>query len=90
MIREEFLKLLICPESRQPLHVAEQPLIDRLNQQVRDGVLQNKAGQRVEQPFQGALIREDEQVLYPIIDDIPVLLVDEGILVDQASPQRDH
>jgi uncharacterized protein YbaR (Trm112 family) len=39
----------------------------------------------LETPLDGGLVRADGQVLYPIIDRIPVLLVDEGILLAQNS-----
>ena len=85
MIRPELLKMLVCPETRGELTVAPADLIARLNQSIAAGQLTNKAGQRVERKFDGGLLRTDGSVLYPIVDDIPMLLVDEGIPLSQAA-----
>lgn len=79
MIDPELLNVLCCPETRQPLVFAEAGLVARLNQQVAAGQLSNRAGRLVEQPFDHGLVRADGKFLYPIREDIPVLLIDEAI-----------
>lgn len=74
----ELLKLLCCPETRQALHEAEAPLVEKLNQQIAAGSLKNRAGRLVAEKLNGGLAREDGRFLYPIRT-IPVLLVDEAI-----------
>ena len=78
-IDPELLEILVCPESRQPVKLAGEALVERLNAAQSEGKLKNRAGQKVEQPMQGGLIRDDRAFLYPIIDDIPVMLIDEAI-----------
>jgi uncharacterized protein YbaR (Trm112 family) len=85
MISPELLELLVCPEDRTPLALADANLVARLNRALGEGRLKNRAGQVLETPLDGGLVRADGQVLYPIIDRIPVLLVDEGILLDRNS-----
>lgn len=75
----DLLPCLCCPETRQTLAVADADLLARLNARVARGELRNKAGEVVTEKLDGGLIRADEQVLYPVRQDIPVLLVDEGI-----------
>ncbi len=83
MINADFLAMLRCPESHTTLALADAALTSRLNEAVAAGRLKNRAGQQVEQRLDGALVRADGQVAYPIIDEIPILLVDEGInLID--------
>jgi uncharacterized protein len=85
MISDELLKLLVCPDNRTTLTRAEPELVTRLNAAIADGRLRNKAGQAVENPFGGALVREDRTIAYPVIDEIPMLLVDEGIPLSQVG-----
>lgn len=76
----DFLASLICPETREPLSVAEPALIEKVNAAVKGG-LENKGGEPVKTPLDGGLLRADGKVLYPIWSEIPNLLIAEGILV---------
>lgn len=82
MINPELLEILVCPETMQTLKVADAETLDRVNQAVKDGVLENQGGDRVKDPIEEGLIREDGKVLYPVKDDIPVMLLDEAIRLD--------
>lgn len=75
----ELLEMLACPETKEPVHVADASLIEKLNEAQRAGTLRNRAGKPVEKPLQEGFIREDKAYLYPVIDGIPVMLIDEGI-----------
>ena len=81
MIHPQLLKTLVCPENHVPLQLADERLLGRLNQAIAAGSLKNRAGKTIEKPLHGGLVREDQAVLYPILDDIPVLLINEGILL---------
>ncbi len=83
MINKELLDILVCPESRTRLQVADEELLGRVNAAISAGTLVNRAGQTVTQACDGGLVREDGQVLYPVVEEIPILLVDEGIPLDQ-------
>lgn len=84
MIRAELLKMLVCPETQTSLSVASNELIARLNREIALGRLKNKAGQKLKMPLEGGLLRADHCVLYPIVDDIPMMLVDEAIPLNPA------
>ncbi|MCF7800434.1 MAG: hypothetical protein K9N34_00305 [Candidatus Marinimicrobia bacterium] len=79
MINETLLEILRCPESMQTLSIAETALIDKVNERIKTGSQKNVGGEVVETPLTAGLVREDGKILYPIRDDIPVLLIDEGI-----------
>ena len=65
--------------------VASNELMARINRAIAAGRLTNKAGRTVEKPLDGGLVRADKAVLYPIVDEIPMMLVDEGIPLDQPA-----
>jgi len=79
MTIEQLVKLMRCPESRQPLRRAETALVEVLNLQVAAGGLKNRAGKPVSEGFEQGLVREDGKFLYPIRKDIPVLIIEEAI-----------
>ena len=81
MIRPELLEILRCPETHQKLSLAPADLIAKLNSQISARQIRNHAGKLVEQPLEGGLVREDGAVLYPIRGKLPVLLIDEGVLL---------
>lgn len=83
MVDKDLLNLIVCPENRTPLTPAEAGLLDRLNAAIERGNVRNRGGDTVDKPLEEALLREDGQVLYPVADGIPVLLVDEGIETSQ-------
>ena len=79
MIDAELLKLICCPETHQPLTPATDAVIERLNQRVTAGGLQNRAGKSVSEKLHAGLVREDGKYFYPVRQEIPVLLMDESI-----------
>ena len=78
-IDKELLAILCCPETKQDVALADDALIARLNDRVGKGDLKNKAGQPVTEKLDGGLLRADKKILYPIREDIPVMLIEEGI-----------
>jgi uncharacterized protein YbaR (Trm112 family) len=86
MFDARLLKMLVCPETHTPLHEAEGRLIERLNRRAQAGRLVRRNGRPVEKELSGGLVRADGDLLFPIIDDIPVLLLDEAI---PLGPDRD-
>jgi len=85
MVNEQLLSILVCPESRQPVRLADTSLVEKVNGAIAAGTLKNRAGQLVEEPVHELLIREDNRIAYPVRDDIPVMLIDEGIPMDQLG-----
>jgi len=73
------LAYLRCPESRQTLRVAEPALLARINAAIAGGNFRNRSATVLTRPLEGGLLREDGEVLYPILDRIPNLISDEGI-----------
>ncbi len=83
MIDQELLNILACPETKQDLELASTELIEKINSLIEKGSLTNRGGQKLEQKIEGGLIQKtDRKYLYPIREDIPIMLVEESIAVD--------
>jgi uncharacterized protein len=81
MIDPELLKIMCCPETHQAIAPADNALVELLNSQIAKGQLKNRAGQVVKEKLDGGLVREDRKFLYPVRQNIPVMLIDEAIPV---------
>ena len=86
MIEQNLLDILVCPETKQPLRVADDRVLAELNAAIEAGSVKNRGGGEVTSPISEALLREDGKALYPVRDDIPIMLIDESILL---SPEDD-
>lgn len=78
-IDPELLSILACPETKEPVHLAPQDLVDALNRRIAQGEVRNRGGEVVTEPIDGGLVREDGRYLYPIREDIPIMLIEEAI-----------
>ena len=80
MIDKELLNVIVCPETKQDLELAEPGLVQKINSLIEKGELLNRSKQRISEKIDGGLVRKDDRkYLYPIRDDIPILLIDESI-----------
>ena len=84
MIDRELLEILVCPETKQPVRLAEAGQVARVNAAIAAGTVSNRGGEVVREAITGGLVREDGELLYPVRDDIPIMLIDEAILLDQV------
>lgn len=83
MISKELLDILVCPETKQDVTVADAALVERLNLAIAGGKLVNRGGARVDEKIDGGLVRKDGKILYPVRSDIPIMLIEEAIPLDQ-------
>ena len=79
------MKILVCPENKTPVSLADDSLVEKVNAAIESGGLKNRAGEKVEGRIDGGLVREDKVYLYPIRDDIPIMLIDEAIPLEQVD-----
>ncbi len=85
IIAQDLLAILCCPETKQDIRLLEPKLVEQLNQRIEKGELKTKGGQPVSEKIDGGLLRKDEAVLYPIRDQIPIMLIEEGILIEKSD-----
>lgn len=79
MVDQELLDILVCPENKTPVKLADDALVEKLNAAIETGTLTNRGGEKVSERIEGALVREDGAYCYAIRDDIPIMLIDEAI-----------
>lgn len=79
---QELLEILACPETKEAVQLASAEVLAGINGRVHAGTLQNRGGQAVVEALQAALVRGDGKVAYPVKDGIPIMLVEESILLE--------
>ena len=85
IISQDLLAILCCPETKQDVRLLEPKLVEQLNRRIEKGELKTKGGQPVSEKIDGGLLRNDEVVVYPIRDQIPIMLIEEGILIEKSD-----
>jgi uncharacterized protein YbaR (Trm112 family) len=83
MSQSKALSFIRCPEDHSELTVADRALVERINAAIRGRSLMNRSGRRLDELIDGALVRADGEVFYPINHGIPILLRDEAVEMDQ-------
>ncbi|MES0488377.1 MAG: hypothetical protein ABUK01_00190 [Leptospirales bacterium] len=77
----ELLNLLVCPKTKRKLILAPPELIDELNGQISDGKCTNIGGEKISDPVEEALFEAEGKVIYLILESIPVLIYENGIIL---------
>jgi uncharacterized protein len=79
MVDKELLEILCCPETKQDIELVNEAVIKKINAAIKTGSLKNRGGILIKETIDAGLLREDRKYLYPIREDIPIMLIDEGI-----------
>jgi uncharacterized protein YbaR (Trm112 family) len=81
----KLLEILCCPVSKTPLTHLGQEKLEKLNSSISAGEALFVNGEKVENPLQEGLVTQDGKVIYPLRDDIPILLEEKGIATVQFT-----
>lgn len=81
----KLLEILCCPVSKTPLTRLSAGRLKKLNQAISAGEVQYVNGDVVQEALREALITEDARVVYPVSDNIPILLEEKGIGTTQLQ-----
>ena len=84
MISSELIKLLVCPETKRPVSLADAATVERVNEQIRSRAVKDRSGAVVEAEIEGGLMTDDLRFLYPVRDEIPVMLIDQAIVIKEV------
>lgn len=79
------IDILRCPISGQRLTQADDSVLEEIESKRLSGKLFRKSGQRVEKAIQQALVTEDQNTIYPVLEGIPQLLAPEGVFLGDSS-----
>jgi uncharacterized protein YbaR (Trm112 family) len=78
-VSSDLLEILACPETKQPLALASDDVLSKVNAEIQSGSLRNRGGVPVSKSVDEGLVREDGKILYVVDDGIPVMLIEESI-----------
>jgi uncharacterized protein YbaR (Trm112 family) len=78
-VNQELLDILVCPETKQPVALASDDVLAKVNTEIEASRLRNRGGDAVATPISEGLVREDGRILYIVDEGIPVMLVEESI-----------
>ncbi len=78
-INKELLDILCCPETKEPVALIDEAEATRINDAIKAGKVKTRGGEIVSETIGGGLLREDGKYLYAVLDDIPIMLIDEAI-----------
>lgn len=83
-IDSSLLDILVCPETKQALHLADDTWVEGFNTRVKRGRIRTRAGALVDEPVEALLLREDKKFVYPVRGGIPVMLIDAAVPADDV------
>ncbi|MCH7684949.1 MAG: hypothetical protein IIB35_14730 [Gemmatimonadetes bacterium] len=81
----ELLEILCCPKTKVPVEMLSEDKLKAVNDRIGRGDVKTVDGSKVDKPLDSGLITEDGKTIYRIDDDIPIMLIDEGIPADQIT-----
>jgi len=79
MIDPIILELIRCPLDGQPLSMAPTELIERINREIAQQSVRDRADGRVTEALDEGLITADGTRLYPVRGGIPTLVANSAI-----------
>ena len=79
----ELVENLVCPDTKLNVDLAPAETVEKINLAIKESIVLNVDGQSVNDLLQDGLLREDDKIIYPVRDSIPVMLIGEGIPMEQ-------
>lgn len=81
MDKARLISLLRCPETMQTVRVANAAELANCNQRIAAGDIFTKSGIQRTEKLTAGLLREDARLLFPVENDIPVMLIEEALVL---------
>lgn len=88
MLSDKLIQHLRCLESGSELELLDQRDLQNLNAAIEAGEIFNRLGQRIEHTLDEGLVNKDRSVVYAVYNQIPQLILDESISLDQLDGSK--
>lgn len=88
-VNRKLLEILVCPITKQPVCMLPSAKLAWLNQKIAAGTVTNHAGEPVTETLTAALITENGNTIFAVVDSIPVMLEGESIATLQFGDWQD-
>jgi uncharacterized protein YbaR (Trm112 family) len=85
----KLLEVLACPENLTPVRLARRSEIDGVNRRISAGNQRRWGGAPVTTSIDALLVREDNRIGYEVRNGLPVMLIDQALVLDAAVGQPD-
>ena len=82
---KRLLSIICCPVTHKGLSLVRPDQLKRINRAIDAGELVNRDGVRLSGKLSEALITDDGKTMYPVNEDIPVLLEGESVGMEQLG-----
>jgi len=76
---KQMYQILCCPDTKQTVTELDPRIVSKINGLIAGGKIKNVGGKFLSERISTALVREDGKIAYPVRNDIPVMLINEGI-----------
>ena len=81
MDHQQLIQMLRCPETMQTVREASASELAEWNCQIALGLMKTRVGNFRKVPLTAALVREDGHLVFPVENDIPIMLLEEALVV---------
>ena len=85
MIDPQLLSILRCPVTASTLSIAEDSLIQSINEEIGKKKIQSRIMEELDTPIDGGLINQEGSLLMPIHQGIPDMNPDDAITLGQLQ-----
>ena len=84
-VDRKLLDILRCPVTKQQVFPLTEQQLTEINRAIAEGNVVHADGSAIDNPLKEGLVTENNNRVYRIEQDIPVMLEDESILTDQVE-----
>ena len=81
-LSKDLLDILCCPETKEPVTLIDKAMLKKVNTAIQAGKVLKRNGEPVHSLLDDGLLRQDGKYLYPIREEIPIMLIEEAIDMD--------
>ena len=85
MIHPQLLSILRCPATQSQLQIADQTVIDRINEAIAAGKMQSRVMETLTRPLDSGLVNADGSLLMPVYENIPDMNPDDVIALEKLE-----